>query len=186
MRITLSFVATIILLAAAAPRAAHGQAPSVSVREQQGVYHVAARFEVAATPAAVLAVLTDYERIPTFLPDVKTSIVHARTATHAVVEQEAVSGVMLFSKRMHLVLEIDEAADELAFRDTCGRSFVTYAGRWRFAVAAGRTIVDYELAADPAFDVPSFMITRLLKKDSGEMIARIQKEVARRATLAAH
>jgi hypothetical protein len=34
--------------------------------------------------------------------------------------------VMLFSKRVNLLLEIDEGADTLRFNDRCGRSFARY------------------------------------------------------------
>ena len=64
-----------------------------------------ARFLVDQPPSVVLAVLTDYEHIPRFMPDVRTSIVRSEAIGRAVVEQEAVSGVMMFSKRVHLVLE---------------------------------------------------------------------------------
>ena len=66
----------LVLLATALPgtaqTAAHG---GVIVHEAEGLYRVAARFTVPAAPDAVLAVLTDYENIPRFMPDVKRSVV---------------------------------------------------------------------------------------------------------------
>ena len=125
-----------------------------------------------------LTVLTDYEQIPRFMPDVRTSIVRERGAGRAVVEQEAVSGMMMFSKRVHLVLEIAEQPDALIFRDRCGRSFVRYEGAWRLSHQDGRTAITYELTAEPSFDVPGFLLKRLLRRDSGEMIEHLRREVA--------
>ena len=85
--------------------------PTVTVREQRGVYSVAARFQVPQAQALALAVLTDYEHISQFMPGVDTSIVLERAAGRVVVEQEAVSHLTMFSKRVHLVLEITEGAD---------------------------------------------------------------------------
>jgi carbon monoxide dehydrogenase subunit G len=154
--------------------------PTVTVREDRGVYSVTARFQVPQRPAVVLAVLTDYEQIPRFMPGVKTSIVLERAAGRAVVEQEAVSHLLMFSKRVYLVLEIAEGADTLRFRDRSGRSFARYEGTWRLCEQNGRTDVLYELTAQPTFDVPEFLLKRLLRRDSGEMIAGLRREIAAR------
>ena len=160
-------------------RPARGQA-DVQVRENHGVYTVDATFPVSQPPAAVLAVLTDYEQIPRYMPDVRKSIVHERTASGAVVEQEAVSKVMLFSKRVHLVLDVQEAARTIRFRDTCGRSFSQYEGLWTLAEDRAGTSVRYQLTAKPSFDVPEFLLKRLLRRDATEMIERLQREIERR------
>jgi carbon monoxide dehydrogenase subunit G len=153
----------------------------LTIVEQRGVYTVVARFTVNQPPSVALAVLTDYEQIPRFMPGVRTSIVRERSAGRATVEQEAISTMMMFSKRVHLVLEIDERPDTLTFRDRCGRSFVRYEGAWRVSAQNGRTALTYELTAEPSFDVPGFLLKRLLRRDSKEMIARLQREIAMRA-----
>ena len=80
-------------------------------------------------PGAALAVLTDYERFPGSCPTSSTSVVPQRDrATASLVEQEAVSRLLMFSKRIHLLLEVHEHADALRFRDRSGRSFTRYEG----------------------------------------------------------
>ena len=170
-----------ILIALALVLAANAPAPDVTVREERGVYSVSARFVVPQSPADVLAVLTDYERIPTFMPGVTKSTVLERRPGTAVVEQEGVSHLMMFSKTVHLVLEITEGADTLVFRDRSGHSFARYEGAWRLCAVAGGTEVAYTLTAQPSFDVPQFILKRLLKRDSGQMIAGLRRETAARA-----
>ena len=165
---------------AAGTMAGTGPAPSVSVREERGVYSVSARFHVPQPPAAVLAVLTDYENIPRFLPDVTSSVVRERTKGGAVVEQEAVSRMMMFSKKVHLVLEITEAPDAIRFVDRCGRSFERYEGRWRVTARGDGSEITYELIAKPSFDVPEFLLKRLLKRDATRTIERLTSEIAAR------
>jgi hypothetical protein len=87
----------------------------------------------------VFAVLTDYEQIPRFTPGVKTSTVLERGVGSAVVEQEATSRLMMFSKTVHLVLEIREGTNTLRFRDRSGRSFTRYEGCGRLSGAGGGT-----------------------------------------------
>ena len=169
-----------LLIALALVVSTEAPAPDVTVREERGVYSVSARFDVPQPPAVALAVLTDYEGIPRFLPDVKTSIVRQRTAGRLVVEQEAVARMMMFSKRVHLVLDITQEAGIIRFRDRCGDSFVTYEGAWRLVAAAGGTTIHYTLTAQPSFDVPEFILKRLLKRDAGRMIERLAREMASR------
>lgn len=169
-----------LLLLQASASSAQPVGGGLTVREVKGVYTVVAQFTVAQPPSAALAVLTDYDQIPRFMPGVRTSTVLERGAGHAVVEQEAVSSIMMFSKRVHLVLEIDEQADALLFRDRCGRSFARYEGAWRVAANNGQTTVTYELTADPSFDIPGFVIKRLLRRDSAQMIDRLKVEIAAR------
>jgi ribosome-associated toxin RatA of RatAB toxin-antitoxin module len=155
--------------------------PQVSVREERGTYTVTARFDIPQASAAALAVLSDYERIPQFMPEIKTSVVLSRTEGRILVEQEAISRFMMFSKKVHLLLEVTQDDSSLRFVDRCGKSFTTYQGAWRATPAGGRTTVTYELTAKPAFDVPEFILKRLLKRDSVQMIERLQREIAARA-----
>lgn len=153
---------------------------AVTVSEDRGVFTVVARFVVDQPASVVLSVLTDYEQIPRFMPDVRKSVVLEREIGSAVVEQEAVSRVMLFSKRVHLVLEIDEQPEAVTFRDRCKTSFARYEGAWRLAQQDGRTEITYELTAEPSFDVPGFMLKRLLRRDSSEMVDRLRQEIESR------
>ena len=153
----------------------------VEVTETGGVYQVTAAFAVNATPQAVMAVLSDYERIPAYMPDMEVSKVIERTAGGVVVEQQAVSRFMLFSKRVHLELEVRESDDQLRFRDRCGKSFAEYEGSWAISQHDSLTVVDYQLTAKPLFEVPSFVLKRLLKRDSTQLIDRIKVEIAERA-----
>jgi hypothetical protein len=167
-----------------APLKATDAGPSreaVTVREERGVYCVVARFQVPQTFDVVRAVLTDYDGIPRFMPGVKRSTVLDRAPGRAVVEQEAVSRLMMLSKRVHIVLEIAEGSNTLTFHDRCGRSFSRYEGSWHLSQGAGVTDVRYELTAQPSFDVPEFLLKRLLKRDSADMIEGLRREIAARA-----
>jgi hypothetical protein len=164
--------------------AAAGQPPgNVIVREEKGVYTVVARFLVDQPASVALTVLTDYEQIPRFMPDVRTSMVRERGTGWAVVEQEAESRLMMFSKRIHLVLLIEEQPDALIFRDRCGQTFVRYDGAWRLSSEDGHTVITYELTAEPSFDVPGVILKRILRRDSGRMIVSLQREIAARAAI---
>jgi ribosome-associated toxin RatA of RatAB toxin-antitoxin module len=156
-----------------------GLAPTVTVGEARGVYSLTARFAVAQPAAIVHAVLTDYERIPKFMPGVETSVVLERDAGRAVIEQQGVSHLMMFKKHVYLVLEIAEGPDVLRFHDRAGRSFARYEGKWELCEGTGVTWISYELTAQPAFDVPEFVLKRLFKRDAVEMIDGLRREIRR-------
>jgi ribosome-associated toxin RatA of RatAB toxin-antitoxin module len=171
----------VVLAAVGLPASADDAGPHVTVREDAGLYWVAATFSVPETASVAVAVLTDYEQIPRFMPDVRTSKVLERGDSRVVVEQEAVARLMMFSRRIHLVLEVHEATGIIRFRDRCGTSFTRYEGSWRITPQGGRTAIAYELKADPSFDVPGFMLKRLLKRDAGQMIEHLQAEMTARS-----
>ena len=178
----LTAAATLFILLQASSVVAEQPPANLTVRQEKSVYTVVARFLVDQPPSVAFTVLTDYEQIPGFMPDVRTSIVRERGTGWAVVEQEAVSAFMMFSKRIHLVLDIVEQPDALTFRDRCAQSFVRYEGAWRLSEHHGQTAITYELTAEPSFDIPGWMLKRLLRRDSAEMIERLQREIAARAT----
>jgi ribosome-associated toxin RatA of RatAB toxin-antitoxin module len=153
----------------------------VTVRRDGQAYRVSATFEAPQAAAVARAVLTDYEGIPRFMPDVRASRVVSRDPDGVVVEQEAVARVLFFSKKVHLRLVVQETSETIAFRDTCGRSFTRYEGTWTLREAGGRAVIGYELTARPAFDVPDFILTRLLRRDADRLIANLRAEMAARA-----
>lgn len=169
-----------LVLAVAVPAEADAP-PQIVIGRQGGAYTVTARFEVPHLPGHVLNVLTDYAGIPEFVPDITRSVVRSRQGARSVVEQDAVSRVMLFSKTVHLRLAIDESPDALTFRDLLGTSFTRYEGRWQLVPVDAGTLVTYELIAQPSFSVPGFLIRRLLARDADEMIDRLRDEMHARA-----
>jgi carbon monoxide dehydrogenase subunit G len=173
--------AVLVTITTGVSSAGSGTVPRVSVTESNGVYRVTASFMIDESPQAVIDVLTDYERIPTYMPDIEISKVLERTPTTTVVEQQAVSKFMMFSKRVHLLLDVRENGNMVQFRDRCGKSFVTYEGAWTISEHDSVTVVDYQLNAKPMFEVPAFMLKRLLKRDSDLLIDRIKAEITQRA-----
>jgi carbon monoxide dehydrogenase subunit G len=165
----------------ASPLPASEPAPDVTVSEAGGVYSVVAHFDVAAPMKVALEVLSDYERIPKFMPGVRSSVVLERSPGRLLVEQEAVSRLLLFSKKVHLVLEVTEEDNVIRFVDRSGKSFTSYRGSWHAQSVAHGTRITYALEADPAFEVPEFILRRLLRRDSAQMIGALQDEIASRA-----
>jgi ribosome-associated toxin RatA of RatAB toxin-antitoxin module len=179
---TLRFVLSVaVFIAATLTMEAPAFEPKIDVSETDGLYRVSAEFVVSESAATVVSVLTDFERIPRFMPDVNLSRIVERSDKGLVVEQEATAKFMMFSKKMHLVLDVNEDNGLIRFRDKCGRSFARYEGSWIVTDEDSRAAVVYRLEAKPNFDVPAFVLKRLLKRDAITMIERLQAEIAARA-----
>jgi ribosome-associated toxin RatA of RatAB toxin-antitoxin module len=174
-------VATSLPWPAAAASSGDG-VEAITVREEQGTFTIAARFTVPASPAIAMAVLTDYDNIPRFLPNVRTSRVLERTDNRPLVEQEAVVRFMFFSTRIHLLLGIDETVQSVRFVDRCGKSFARYEGAWTLTTSDdSRVEISYELTAKPTFDAPAFLIRRLMQRDASDQIRRLRDEMVARS-----
>ena len=87
---------------------------------------------------------------------------------------------MFFSKRVHLLLSIDATAGEISFHDLCGQSFSVYEGSWTILPQDSGIEVRYELRAQPTFDVPLFVIRKVLTADAREMTELLRAEMVRR------
>lgn len=179
------FAVAALMVTAALPGSSLGAAADtrqdVSVSEARGVYTVSATFSVAGAASTARAVLTDYEQLTRFVPDIHKSLVLERSAEGLIVEQEAVSKMLMFSKRVHLVLKVSETSNAITFEDRCGESFKRYTGSWTIEPSGTGTTVTYQLVAEPTFDVPGFILKRLLRRDSRRMIELLQAEIAARS-----
>jgi len=171
----------LVLALASAPLHAQDSKLPVEVTKTAGVYRVSANFLVPESADVAFRVLTDYEHIAEFMPDIKRSRLVERTGSRAVVEQEAVARLLMFTKRVQLLLEIDETPELIRFRDRCGKSFEVYEGTWAMAPSPDGTMVRYDVTMKPAFDVPEVFLTRLLKRDATSRIGRLRAEMDRRS-----
>jgi uncharacterized membrane protein len=180
-RASVVFVAVVVLAGiVTTPPVLASDDPIVRVRDDNGLYHVATTFAVSAPIEVVRTVLTDYEHIPEFLPDVKSSRVRERHPGRTVVEQEAVARVLVFSRRIHLTLEVVESPGRIQFRDICGKSFVSYEGSWVLEAHGGTTTITYSLSARPSSDVPAMIVRRLFSRDVEKTIALLRREMISR------
>lgn len=177
LRTRFTSVAALAVALALAPTGAAAQDPVTSVNETAGEYTVSATFTVPGPPAVAREVLTDYANIPRFMPDVRSSVVVERQARRARVEQEAEPHFMWFSRKIFLVLDVDEGLDVIRFVDGGKKSFDRYEGSWTISAENGQTRLAYALVARPSFEVPAFVLKKLLKRNAVAMIGRLQAEI---------
>ena len=167
---------------AGAPTAPAG--PSVSVTSASGAYHIEGSFSVDAPAAVVWDVLTDYDRLPSFLSSMRSSTAQ-RGPGRLLVTQDAMGRAGPFSRTMRVVLEVTEHAPErISFRDVCGGSFQSYAGSWTIESDGGGVRVTYVLDASPRSSPPLFAKSIMAANARG-LLEQVRIEIRRRARTAA-
>jgi hypothetical protein len=56
----------------------------------------------------------------------------------------------------------------IRFLDRCGKSFSQDEGSWHIRVEGNGAAITYQLTAKPSFDVPEFLLKRLLRRDANQ------------------
>src|SRR6185503_14567908 len=98
---------------------------------REGAYEVRGSFDTTAPLALVWEVLTDYERIPSFVESMKQSTVERRTGSRLQIRQQAVVGVFPVRRKARLLLDaLERRPERIEFRDTLGQDFRFYRGAW--------------------------------------------------------
>jgi carbon monoxide dehydrogenase subunit G len=170
------------LVAAALPSVALAQSADVTIRDdERGMYRVEGAFVVDAPRTVVWEVLTDYEGIDEFVSSILRSEVTERRPDGLLLQQEAVGKLFLFSKSIHLLLEVREEPEHtIAFRDVSGRSFESYSGEWRIEDAGDAVRVSYALSAKPAFRQPPFVARRTMRDSVQRLLDEVRLEIESR------
>jgi ribosome-associated toxin RatA of RatAB toxin-antitoxin module len=138
------------------------------------VFEVVANGTVKTAPAAVWKVLTDYERMPEFVPDLKKTKIVSRSGNRIILEQAGVARFMFFSRPINLVVQAyEEPMSSIDITLVTGDMKV-YVCRWAITPTAdGGTRVDYAGRMVPKFYVPSMLGSNLLRTDIERMMQAV-------------
>jgi carbon monoxide dehydrogenase subunit G len=174
--------AVLLVLACAVPLIwADGAKISLTEQPHQ-TYTVEGAFHVDASSAVVWGVLTDYDHLALFVASMRDSrLVETRPDGTVIVEQEAVGGVLFFSKTVHVRLEVRRSDEKLSFEDLSHQDFRRYAGSWQTRSVANGTEVTYRLSAEPGFKAPSLLVRRGLKRGARKLLDQVRTEIVRRS-----
>ena len=150
---------------------------SVKRIEVDGQYQfeVNASGAVQAAPAAVWKVLTNYERMPEFVPDLRSAKVLSRTANRAVIEQVGVARFLFFHREIRLVVQaLEEPLGRIDVSLVDGDMRV-YQCRWELVPVpeTGGTRINYSGKLAPRFYVPSMLGANLMRSDIERMMAAV-------------
>ncbi|HEY6093939.1 MAG TPA: SRPBCC family protein, partial [Gallionellaceae bacterium] len=182
-RLCLMFFAALACLPVRADDAqpAPGQNLQVSVQRDHDEFNVSASLLLAEPPCVVYAVLTDYTRLPEFIPGMQEIGVE-RISEHEVrVKQVAIVRVLFFRIRMYSTVEMEETPNQLiTFRQTDG-DLAAYGGEWRLTPVREGTQLNYHASLSFKGYVPGFIARAKLEQEIGTRFAAVEVEAQTRS-----
>lgn len=163
--------------------------------ERDGEYvSVWARTELPVDARSAFSVLTDYERLAEFIPDLKSSRVLSRDGATVVVEQKGEYGVLFFRQAIDLRLVVTEEPPLRVSSRSTGGSLKNYSGSYELRVlppapaamqgtgpAGPRTRIDYRGRFIPAFDLPPVLGMMAVRESLRLHFGAMAREIVRRA-----
>ena len=151
-------------------------------RHGEGV-EVRARAFVAAPAALVWRVLTDYERLPRFVPGMARSVVSERRDNRLRLEQAGEARFLVFSFPIEVQLEVVESAPRWITSRAVGGNLRRMSGRYDLQpdAARGGVVLAYAGLIEPAFDLPPLVGTAALRHMVEEQFAAMVAEIERLA-----
>ena len=175
----------LLLAGAAAPAQAVAPALEVEVHkielEHEPVYDVNASGAVLATPFAVWKILTNYDRMAEFVPDMHSSHVLSRSGNEAIVEQYGVARFLFVKHDIHLVVHVREVPMASIDISLVSGDMKVYACRWELYLVpeTGGTRIAYSGHLVPKFYVPGMFGEHLIKNDIAHMMRAVLERLDR-------
>jgi ribosome-associated toxin RatA of RatAB toxin-antitoxin module len=151
-------------------------------RLPQGARRLAVQLRSALDPQWLWAVLTDYENLSRFIPNLASSRLLWRRGPLVGLEQVGSQSFcgLRFSARVEIELEEDLPAGQLRFRMTRG-DFRRFEGSWVVRQDGDAASLFYELTVQGRPGMPLALIEQRLREDLANNLRGVQQEAARRA-----
>lgn len=160
-------------------------AQEVAVDYRDGVYFGKLQMAVPVASATALAVLTDFDHMASFVPNLTASRVLVRAGNVYRVAQEGRAGFGPFSFRFSSERRIEVMADGRVVARAISGSTRQMRSELRLAAAApGETRIDYRIEMEPDLWVPSAFGSSFLRHELGEQFQALAREMVRREAAA--
>lgn len=178
-----------LLFVCAAPAMAQGQKLDppkfeppkldVSVRrieqDSMHVYEVDATGTVQAPPAIVWKVLTTYERMDEFVPDLESCKVLSRNGNEVIIEQFGTARFLFMSRSIHLIVRATETPMTSIDIALISGDMKHYESHWELIPVpeTGGTRIVYSGKMAPNFYVPGILGAKMIRGDIERMMGAV-------------
>lgn len=166
-----------------APTVAAAVDPGLRVRADThfGVITIDAEILVPADARTTWAVLTDYDNLARFVPEMKSSRIISAPDQPKRLEQRGKSGMLSFFTPEHIVFQLDETPYErIRFTKVAG-DVRSMRGEWQIIGSGNPVKVLYRARIVPKVPLPPLLGTTMIELDVETKLAAIRREIARRA-----
>jgi ribosome-associated toxin RatA of RatAB toxin-antitoxin module len=171
-----------LLSATPAQAESHGATPQIDVRlhkvDGQPTFEVHAAITVNAGQERSWEVLTGYDRLAQFVPNLSDSHVVARDGNSVIVIQTGYAKFLFIRQPVELRLQVTEQAMQRIDIHRLGGSMLSYEAHWELQpLADGRTRLAYDGIITPDFYVPALFGPALMRSDLRSMLEAVRSEI---------
>ena len=174
-----------VALLAAAPASPAGAARDLQIEAQRegAAVEIKAHAELDAPLALAWQVLTDYERLPAFIPGIAKSVVRERHGATLLVEQSGAARFLVFSFPIEVRYEVTERPQQSVESHAVGGNLRRMNGRYELEPGAEPLTVRlrYHGLIEPDFNLPPLIGVAALRSMAEEQFAAMVAEIERRA-----
>jgi len=136
---------------------------------------------VPADSRTAWSVLTDYDNLSRFVPEMLSSRVTSAPGQPKRVEQRGKSGMLSFFTPEHIVLQMEETPHErIKFNKVAG-DVRSMRGEWLIVGNGNPVKVFYRARIVPKVPLPPLLGATMIEMDVESKLAAIRREIARRA-----
>jgi ribosome-associated toxin RatA of RatAB toxin-antitoxin module len=166
---------SVVVLAAAA------QAAEVTVNAARSgeVFQVDASAELEGSLTRAWQVLTDYDRLTAFVPDLQVSRVVSRERNSALVEQKGAARLLFLSYPMDVQLAVTEYPRERVESRAVAGNFRQMQNTYTLEMRHGRVLMRYSGRMVPDFYVPPLIGTFVLRRSVESTFRALVDEIER-------
>jgi ribosome-associated toxin RatA of RatAB toxin-antitoxin module len=156
----------------------------VNADSDWGVVTIQADMLVPADAKTAWAVLTDYNNLARFVPEMESSRVISKPGQPLRIEQQGKSGILSFLVPEYIVLQIEEKpVEHIRFKAIAG-SVSSMRGEWRIVGSGNPVRVIYTARIVPLLPLPPLLGTSMIENDVESKLSAVRREIARRAAAA--
>jgi ribosome-associated toxin RatA of RatAB toxin-antitoxin module len=187
---TSSMAVALLAAAYAAPGSAADDV-SIEADRRGDSIEIRARALIAAPPALVWQVLTDYERLPGFIPGLARSVIRERQGNRLVLEQAGEARFLVFSFPIEVRYEVIESPPSGISSRAIGGNLRRMNGRYELQPAPaspgteggrGAVLLRYEGEMEPAFELPPVIglvaVRSMVEQQFTALVAEIERRAA--------
>lgn len=176
----------VLYLAGILPAAAEVIAESVTVDHRQGAYFGHLAFDVVASPATVREVLTDFEQMPAFMPNLESSRVLAHEGNVYRIAQRGRASFGPVSYRFESERRIEWFPDGRLVSDAIGGTVRKVHSELIIRPGPLGSHIDYRIEMQPESWFPSALGSAFLRHELAEQFSAMAREMERRQQRAGH
>lgn len=158
---------------------------TIELRRVPGGIEIHAEAQIAAAAALVWETLTDYERLPNFIPGITRSAVLERRGARVLLEQAGELHFLFFTFPIAARLEVLESPPGRIASHSVGGNLRSMSARYEIhpGPAPGTVVLVYAGTLEPDFELPPLIGMAALRSMVRAQFRAMVAEIRRRASL---